>query len=372
MSSSRGSELGDFVKYSISKGILKDDVKKMLEKNGWPKEAIDKIFSKTKGKNEVSAGKAVIRVANVTKAFGNNVVLDNVDLSIYPGDIFGIIGLSGSGKTTLLNSIIGFVEPDAGQIIIKSPADKKDYLLSRNPEVVRTFFGFAAQQPSFYGKLTVEENVNHFSSLYNLPKKERQQRCESLIRMVGLSKSKKVLGQNLSGGMQKRLDIACSLVHNPKVLILDEPTADLDPVSREGMWDIIKEINARGTTILLASHFVNELEVLCSKFAIIHNSKIVETGTPQELKTAYSKNYEITLKTVSKKYEKILKILKAKRSLEINKASEREGAITLFTTKPEQTLYTLAKTIESEKEKIEDITVNKPTIKELFEAVVKK
>jgi ABC-2 type transport system ATP-binding protein len=368
MSSSRGSELGDFVKYSVSKGISKEDVKKMLEKNGWPKESIEKIFSKTKGKKgEVSAGKAVIRLANVTKVFGSNVVLDNVNLSIYPGDIFGIIGLSGSGKTTLLNSIIGFVEPDAGNIIIKSPADKKDYLLSKNPRVVKHFFGFAAQQPSFYGKLTVEENVNHFSSLYNIPKKERLQRCESLIRMVGLSKSKKVLGQNLSGGMQKRLDIACSLVHNPKVLILDEPTADLDPISREGMWDIIKEINSRGTTIVLASHFVNELEVLCSKFAILHNSKIVETGTPEELKTSYSKNYEISLRTV-----KIIKILKAKKGLEIQKVKEEEGMITVFTKKPEQTLYTLAKTIESQKEKIEDITVNKPTIKELFEAVVKK
>jgi ABC-2 type transport system ATP-binding protein len=297
--------------------------------------------------------------------------LDKVNLAVKPGEIFGIIGLSGSGKTTLLNTIVGFVEPDRGDIVVKNPKDKKDYLVSQQSLIVKEIFGFAAQHPSFYGKLTVEENLMHFASLYKIPKKQIKERCKSLIRVVGLDGSEKILGQNLSGGMQKRLDIACSLVHNPQVLILDEPTSDLDPVSREDMWALIKDINSKGTTIILASHFVNELEELCSRFAILHKTKIIEVGTPDELKTSYSKNYEIILETKSKKYERLVKQIKSKKSLRIEDANIRNKVLTLYTPNPEQTLYSLARLIEQMNEKIIDISVNRPTIRELFESVVK-
>jgi len=373
MAKERSSELRDFIDYSISKGVASDQVKKMLLDNGWSKDIIDKIFVKadTKGIN-VSTGKSILKLANITKAYGANVVLDNLNLAINPGEIFGIVGLSGSGKTTLLNTLVGFVDLDKGVVLIKSPKDKKDYLVSRNPKVVSEYFGFAAQHPSFYDKLTVEENVDHFASLYNMPRKKRKDKCNELIRMVGLSKSKMILAQNLSGGMQKRLDIACSLVHDPQILILDEPTADLDPVSRGEMWDLIKQINSEGTTVILASHFVNELEQLCSRFAILHNKQISEIGTPEELKLSYTKNYEIILEVKSRKYDKIIKALKSRKSIDIQKLNEKNKMLTIYTSEPEQLLYFLAKTIESLDEKIIDISVNRPTMKELFEALVTK
>jgi ABC-2 type transport system ATP-binding protein len=272
----------------------------------------------------------------------------------------------------LLNTIVGFVDPDEGDIVVKAEKGNKDYLISAHPQAVKEIFGFAAQHPSFYGMLTVEENLQHFSSLYKITKKERISRCSSLVKMVGLAGSEKVLSQNLSGGMKKRLDIACSLVHSPKILILDEPTSDLDPVSREEMWDLIKEINSHGTTIILASHFVNELEELCSRFAILHNTKIVEVGTPEELKLSYSKNYEIILETKSRKYDKIVKALKSKKSLQISNMNTKNRMLTIYTAKPEHTLYTIARMIDSMDEKIIDINVNRPTIRELFESVVKK
>ena len=370
----KANELKDFIDYSISKGIAKEQVKGLLIENGWPKDVVENMFVKHKvGEDKIPpTGKNILRVANVTKAFGKNHVLDNVCLAIRPGEIFGVIGLSGSGKTTLLNTIIGFVDVDEGDVIIKSPKDKKDYLISKQPDSVRQFFGFAAQHPSFYGQLTVKENIEHFASLYSIPKKEGVERCMALIGMVGLESAKNVLAENLSGGMQKRLDIACALVHNPHVLILDEPTSDLDPVSREYMWELIKQINASGTTVILASHFVNELEMLCSRFAILHNKRIMEVGTPEELRSSYSKNYEINLEVVSGKYERIIKSLKSKKALQVQKMNINNKILTIFTPKAEHTLYHIAKLIEQSNEKIIDITVNKPTVKELFESVVKK
>ncbi len=373
MARGKSNELEDFIQYSISKGISREEVQKLLLGNGWPQEAIDKIFvKKDKFGLGVSTGKSVLLINNVTKSYGRNIVLDKLNLAVSPGEIFGVIGLSGSGKTTLFNTIIGFIQPDEGEVIIKSPKDQKDYKVSQHPEVVSNFFGFAAQHPSFYNKLTVEENISHFSSLYNTPKKERKLRCTELISMVGLGGSKNILAQNLSGGMQKRLDIACSLVHTPNVLILDEPTADLDPVARKDIWELIRDINAQGTTVILASHFVNELEELCSRFAILHNKHISEIGTPDELKASYSKNYEIILDVKSGKYDKIIKELKSRKSLQVQKTSLNNRVLTIFTSKPEQTLYHLAKLIESMDEKIIDIRVNRPTIKELFESLVKK
>jgi len=372
MVSDRNNELKEFIDYSLSKGVLKEQVQQMLLENGWPKDIVDKIFVKGQKSGIISTGKSVLMVNNITKSYGKNLVLDNVNLAINPGEIFGVIGLSGSGKTTLLNTMVGFVEPDEGDIVIKSPKDKKDYFLSKNPSAVKEIFGFAAQHPSFYDKLTVEENLEHFSSLYSIPKKERKERCNNLIRMVGLQDSKNVLAQNLSGGMQKRLDIACSLVHNPKLLILDEPTADLDPVSREEMWELIKSINSQGTTVILASHFVAELEELCTRFAILHNKQISEIGTPDELKSSYSKNYEIILEVKSRKYDKIIKGLKSKKSLQAQNFTLKNKVLTIFTPNPEQTLYYIAKMIGEMEEKIVDISMNKPTIKELFESLVKK
>lgn len=216
----KANELKDFIDYSVSKGISKEQIKQMLLQSGWPKELVSRIFARPKGGAMLSAGNNVLKMVNITKSFGQNLVLDSIDISVKPGEIFGIIGLSGSGKTTLLNTIVGFVEPDEGDVVIKSEKESNDYLVSERPSAIKEIFGFASQRPSFYSMLTVEENLTHFSSLYRIAKKERKMRCEALIDMVGLTGSEKILARNLSGGMKKRLDIACSLVHNPRILIL--------------------------------------------------------------------------------------------------------------------------------------------------------
>jgi ABC-2 type transport system ATP-binding protein len=232
----------------------------------------------------------VIQFRNVKKRFGKRVILDGINLEIDEGEIFGIIGMSGSGKSTILNILIGYYEPEEGDILFYSYKDKKYKSAIKDIIELRKTFGFAAQDPSFYPKLTVEENLLHFGALYKLSKKTRRENAKHLLEMAELSDAKRQLAQSLSGGMEKRLSVACSLIHSPKVLILDEPTADLDPIRRRETWQLIKEFHKKGTTIIIASHFLSELEPVCTKIAILHDHKIAAVGTLSQLKKYYNKS----------------------------------------------------------------------------------
>ena len=231
----------------------------------------------------------IIQFRNIKKSFGKRLILDRVNLEINEGEIFGIIGMSGSGKSTILNLLIGYYEPEKGNILFYSYKDKKYKSAVKNIIELRKTFGFAAQDPSFYPKLTVEENLLHFGSLYGLPKKVLKENAKHLLELAELYDARKQLAQTLSGGMEKRLSVACSLIHNPKVLILDEPTADLDPIRRKETWELIKEFHKKGTTIIIASHFLSELEPVCTRIAILHNHKISVVGTPAQLRKHYHK-----------------------------------------------------------------------------------
>ncbi|MBD3249745.1 ATP-binding cassette domain-containing protein [Candidatus Woesearchaeota archaeon] len=230
-----------------------------------------------------------IQFKNLIKGYGKTTVIDNLDLDIGKGELFGVIGMSGSGKTTLLKTMIGFLEPESGEINYYSLKDKKYKSIFEEEDESRRMFGFSTQMPSFYPKLTTEENMDHFASLYDMKKKQRQSTIKELLSLTGLTPYNKLLAEELSGGMEKRLSIACSLVHKPSVLILDEPTADLDPVLRKETWNLIKRINNQGTTIIVASHLLDELEENCDRVGILHKKKISAVGTPAQLKKAYSK-----------------------------------------------------------------------------------
>ena len=171
--------------------------------------------------------------------------------------------------------------------------------------------------------------------------------------------------------MYKRQGIACSLIHNPKILILDEPTADLDPFLRKEMWNLIKRINEQGTTVILASHFLSELEEICTRIGILHNGKIVEVGTPNELKDRYSKSDEIHLETASRNYARIARLLR-KEKLDIKLISTEGHKMIIYTPKAEKVLHHLLHIIEKSDDKLIDVDVNRPSLREVFESLVKK
>ena len=212
----------------------------------------------------------IIEFKDITKAFGSKKILDNVNLKISKGDIFGIIGPSGSGKSTLMKVLMGIYKPTSGSIYFK----EKEVLKDSNFLLKVT--GLTTQENSFYYKLTVKENMHYYANLNSVQmnKKDLDVHINKILRSVNLYDSKDKLAQNISGGMKRRLDFAISLVHNPELLILDEPTTGLDPKLVDQFWKIIKEVSKEGKTIIVISHIFSELEKNCNKAGILYNGKI--------------------------------------------------------------------------------------------------
>jgi ABC-2 type transport system ATP-binding protein len=318
---------------------------------------------------------AAIKVVNVTKRFGKKTVLNDVSFEINSGEIFGIIGMSGSGKTTLLNPIIGFLQPEYGDVLFKL-----DHLLSfagtdgqyrsvfSSETEVKKSFGFAAQMPSLYLKLNCVENLEYFGNLYNLSKDIRKTNIDILLNLMDISESRNVLAGHFSGGMLKRLDIACALIHDPKILILDEPTADLDPLLRKQMWTLIKEINRKGTTIILSSHFLDEIDVLCDRVGILVDGRIMRAGTPSDIKNYYYKDQEIIMESTPGKYNEIIKKLESKKKqLNISSMSIRDNKLVVYTPSPEGCLHEVLHIVEELGEIMLDVIVEKPSLQEVLE-----
>jgi len=248
-------------------------------------------FKKRKTKNYIMDTE-LIQLKEVTKKFGKNVILDSVNLSIPENKITGIIGASGEGKTTILKLLIGFYKPTSGEVLYLR---KNVFKAMRD---IEKCFGFATEDGSFYNKLTVRENLFYFARLYGVKTAKIQDAVEDIINLVELPDAINTLAEDLSIGMKKRLDLACSLVHDPKILIMDEPTEDLDPLLRQQMIELIKKIKKQGTTIILTTHLLNEMDHICDKIAILFNKQIVEDGPPAKIKKKYG---QTTLDGVFKK-----------------------------------------------------------------------
>ncbi len=358
--------LEEHIRISAEKGLSRAEIKALLLKAGWPETQVNTYIEKNFKKLEKGI---ILRAHGLSKSFDEHQILSNVDFDITSGEIFGIIGMSGAGKTTLLNLLVGFLKPDQGDVVIALP-DGTTQSVFKNPQLIRQHLGFSTQTPSFYAKLTVRENLEHFAHLYHLTDPDLTRRCGALMELVGLKDAKDVIASHLSGGMQKRLDIACALLNDPSILVLDEPTADLDPILRKQFWDLIRQINQKGTTILLASHFLAEIELLCNRIAILQNKTFVELGTAEELRNIYSKNYEIYLTTKSQNYTKILAELE-KQKRHFIKATQQAGELVIETPVPEKVLPILASYLEKQQD-VQSLHVERPTLGKVFESVVRR
>jgi len=317
----------------------------------------------------------IIRVHDLVISFGQHVVLNNLNLNIKEGEIFGIIGMSGSGKTTLLTTIIGALQPGSGNVFFRSKqvlGEEKFESVFTNLFSIRSMFGFAAQTPSFYPELTVRQNLEYFSALYDLPADLVYENTKRALMLVGLSQYENLSAKFLSGGMQKKLDIACAIIHNPSVLILDEPTADLDPITRGELLGLFKKINKEGTTVIVASHFLMELEYLCDRIGILHDGQIIDVGTIEELKKNFSKDKEIHLQTTQGKYNLIIEKLKKIKLLEINQIVDRGHKLIIYTPEAEAVLHHLLLAVKESEDSIVNVDVARPSLDEVFKKLIKK
>ncbi|MBW2990421.1 ABC transporter ATP-binding protein [Candidatus Woesearchaeota archaeon] len=316
----------------------------------------------------------VLKVQHLTKRFGNNTVLKRASLDIYEGEIFGIVGASGSGKTTLLRNLISYLAPEEGDVKfrydyfvkMKNKPSKPLYAsVYKQQKLAKNIFGFASQEPSFYKKLTVKENLMYFGSLYRLSKKSLESNTEILLALMDLKHAQNTLAGQLSGGMERRLDIACALIHDPEILILDEPTSDLDPLLRDHIWSLVQKINKKGTTIILASHHLSEVETFCSRIAIIKDGRIIDVASPARLKTKYAESQEIRIQTYPGSYSNIAKAIK-KPGSKVFDVKIKGSELILYSDQPQIVLHDLLHTLETLKEELIDIKVSRPGLDELF------
>ncbi|MFH2020411.1 MAG: ABC transporter ATP-binding protein [archaeon] len=229
----------------------------------------------------------LITFSHISKSFGNKRVIDNLDLTIDKGDIFGILGPSGSGKSTLMKILLGKEIPDSGSVEF----DRKD--ITGNSNYLKKITGLTTQDNSFYDKLTVMENMLYYSNLYSLKmnRKQLDRHIHSLLDSVKLRSAKDSLAGKLSGGMKRRLDFALSLLHDPQLLVLDEPTTGLDPLLVEEFWKIIRETAKKGKTILVISHIFPEIKANCNKVGILNKGtmKIIEMNHDTDLMKEFEK-----------------------------------------------------------------------------------
>lgn len=219
----------------------------------------------------------VLSLDKVTKKYDSKTVVNQISLEINKGEIFGLLGPNGAGKSTTMNMICSLIKPTSGNISIFGYDNKKD--MSK----IKGKLGYIPQELAIHGNLKAWENVELFAGLYGLKGRDLKKAVDESLDFVGLSEHRNGFAKNFSGGMKRRLNIACALGHKPELLIFDEPTVGIDPQSRNYILEKIRYINKTGATIIYTSHYMEEVEAICSRIAIMDTGRIIALGTKEEL-----------------------------------------------------------------------------------------
>ena len=234
----------------------------------------------------------MIHIENLVKRYGDLVALNHLSLDIHEGEIFGLLGPNGSGKTTAINCLLSLLKYDKGTIeIFGQPMTPDNYQAKQQ-------IGIVLQNVAVFDELTVYENIDYFCGLYVSDKKKRKKLVDDAIRFVGLEDYCKMYPKKLSGGLLRRLNIACGIAHKPRLIIMDEPTVAVDPQSRNKILEGIQKLNAQGSTIIYTSHYMEKIEQICTRIAIMDHGRVIASGTSEELKKMIKTGETITVEAI--------------------------------------------------------------------------
>lgn len=247
-------------------------------------------MGKTRRRKIVSTN--IVQIENLVKRYGDLVALDHLNLSISEGEIFGLLGPNGSGKTTAINCMLSLLKYDKGSIHIFGEEMRPDNYK------VKQQIGIVLQNVAVFDELTVYENIDYFCGLYVSDKKKRKELVDDAVRFVGLEDYCKMYPKKLSGGLLRRLNIACGIAHKPRLIIMDEPTVAVDPQSRNKILEGIQKLNAQGSTIIYTSHYMEEVEQICTRIAIMDHGRVIASGTSEELKKMIKTGETITVEAI--------------------------------------------------------------------------
>lgn len=310
-----------------------------------------------------------IEVSNLEKIYGKGTqkvhAVQGISLSINQGELFGFLGPNGAGKTTSLKMMIGLLQPTKGEVSIlgKNPKNVKKELMNN--------IGIIPQEINLYYDLTVEENLKFIAAIYKIPSKVAKERINSYIERVGLEEKKKALVRNLSGGQKRRVNLIMSIIHDPKIILCDEPTPGLDPQSRVVVWDFIRDLVEKDKkTVVLTTHFMEEADRLCDRVAIIDNGKILVIDEPDKLKASIGEGDLLELKlNDNMKIQDIKKQLvefPGSEAVTITKDSSGRERITLRCLDVIPKISKILKIIEDEGIEVINMRIRNTTLEDVF------
>jgi len=299
----------------------------------------------------------IINVKDLVKRYGELVALDHLSFSVKEGEIFGLLGPNGSGKTTAINCILSLLEYDKGEIeIFGMPMSPDAYKIKRD-------IGIVMQNVAVYDELTVYGNIDYFCGLYITDKALRKKLVEEAIEFVGLDDFRKFYPKKLSGGLLRRLNIACGIAHKPKLLILDEPTVAVDPQSRNKILEGIQKLNEQGVTVIYTSHYMEEVEQICTRIMILDKGRSIATGTKVELKAMITLGEKITIESFGISEEQIAGIKKLPGIVSVE---YKENQLVIKSDKGRNNLETVLDFIKHEKIQFGKIFSELPTLNDVF------
>lgn len=301
--------------------------------------------------------KKIIEVKNLSKSYKNLKAIDDLSFDVYEGEILGLLGPNGSGKSTTINSVLNLLSFEKGTIKIFGKEMKPDaYDIKRN-------IGVIFQEVAVFEELTVYENIDYFCGLYVSDKLLRKSYVEDAINLVGLKEFTKFYPKQLSGGLLRRLNIACGIAHKPKLIFLDEPTVAVDPQSRNNILDGIKKLRDDGATIVYTTHYMEEVEMICDRIIILDKGKILAEGTTDELKSLAKLEEKITLE-VKKISSKVVDEIKTFKT--VDSVIESGNTLVITYKKGKDNLGELIDFLHSKKVIYSKIFSERPTLNDVF------
>lgn len=300
----------------------------------------------------------IIEVKNLVKKYSEKTAVDHLDLQIKEGIIYGLLGPNGAGKSTTINCMLGLLKSNEGSIKILGEE------MNSNNLKLKANIGVIPQNVSIFEELTVYENIDFFCGLYIKDKEERKKLVEEAIEFVGLGEYKKYVPKKLSGGLVRRLNIACGIAHKPKIVFMDEPTVAVDPQSRNSILEGVLKLKEQGSTIIYTSHYMEEVEQICDEVAIIDSGKVIAKGTTEELKNMITDTEKLVINT----YGVEDKVIEEIKNIADIKSVEKDNNCIKISYKKNQnsTLLKILQVIEDNGVNIDKIYNEVPTLNTVF------
>ncbi len=299
----------------------------------------------------------MIEIKNLVKRYGNVVALDHLNLHIQEGEIYGLLGPNGSGKTTAINCMLALLKYDKGSIRVFQEEMRPDNYK------VKSQIGIVFQDVAVFEELTVYENIDYFCGLYIKDRRERKKLVEEAIDFAGLEEYRNMRPKKLSGGLLRRLNIACGIAHRPRLIIMDEPTVAVDPQSRNRILEGIRRLNREGATIIYTSHYMEEVEQICTRIAILDHGRCIAEGTKEELKGMIKTGETVTVEAVPLKDAQLQELRELPHVYEVR---YEEQVLTVLCTGAEHNLIRILQYLKEQELNFGRVFSELPTLNDVF------